>query len=94
MLTLTVDHLRWCVCRRPFLPSAATATGHYRQYPDFPNQHSTTSFFDSTLTGLPIDHSHTTLKYQALHAAVEFGRLDIARLLVAMGAKVMNDLVF
>ncbi|CAM9168361.1 unnamed protein product [Ectocarpus fasciculatus] len=38
--------------------------------------------------GLPIDHSHTTLKYQALHAAVEFGHLDSARLLVAMGAKV------
>lgn len=39
-------------------------------------------------TGLPIDHSHTTLKYQALHAAVEFGHLDAARLLVCMGAKV------
>ncbi|CAM9236775.1 unnamed protein product [Scytosiphon promiscuus] len=38
--------------------------------------------------GLPIDHSHTTLKYEALHAAVEFGHLDSARLLVAMGAKV------
>ncbi|CAM9573263.1 unnamed protein product [Pylaiella littoralis] len=38
--------------------------------------------------GLPIDHSHTTLKYQALHAAVEFGHLDSARLLVTMGAKV------
>eukprot|EP00752_Nemacystus_decipiens_P005219 g4738.t1 len=38
--------------------------------------------------GLPIDHSHTTLKYQALHAAVEFGHLDAARLLVCMGAKV------
>lgn len=37
---------------------------------------------------LPIDHSHTTLKYQALHAAVEFGHLDSARLLVTMGAKV------
>ena len=38
--------------------------------------------------GLPIDHAHTTLKYQALHAAVEFGHLDAARLLVCMGAKV------
>lgn len=38
--------------------------------------------------GLPLDHVHTTLRYQALHAAVEFGHLDSARLLVAMGAKV------
>lgn len=42
--------------------------------------------------GLPIDHSHTTLKYQALHAAVEFAHLDSARLLVAMGAKVLLSL--
>lgn len=43
------------------------------------------------LAGLPVDHVHTTLKYQALHAAVEFGHLDSARLLVAMGAKVGED---
>lgn len=39
--------------------------------------------------GLPIDYPHSTLKYQALHAAVEFGHLDCARLLVELGAKVL-----
>lgn len=44
---------------------------------------------DSLLpTGLPLDHVHAHLKYQALHAAAEFGYLDSARLLVAMGAQV------
>ncbi|CAM9852318.1 unnamed protein product [Choristocarpus tenellus] len=38
--------------------------------------------------GLPINHHHTKLKYQALHLAAEFGHLDTVRLLVAMGAMV------
>lgn len=42
----------------------------------------------SSVPGLPIDHVHTRLKYQALHAAAEFGYLDCARFLVAIGAKV------
>lgn len=57
-------------------------------YPHYPPTYGAPKPSPLERAGLPIDHCHTTLKYQALHAAVEFGHLDAARLLVCMGAKV------